>query len=164
MVKIRRIYLSLILMCFVVSASSVLADDRAEGPSRFSEIPVMAVSSVNTLNPDVSLPLIWKDDWRFLLTLSLSADQQYVPDTDIYPRLHELELNFDATSGSARRNVVLGADFDFRIHQHARVRMTYIRLNAHENYIDAFRQCISTDPKKSAEGSECAVVQLRIQF
>jgi hypothetical protein len=128
------------------------------------EIPVMAVSSVNTLEPDVSLPLIWKDDWRFLLTLSLSPEQQYLPETDPYPRLHELELNFDAASGSARHNVALGADFDFRVHQHARIRMTYIRLNAHENYVEAFRQCVSTDPKTSTEGSECAVVQLRIEF
>lgn len=164
MVKIRRLCLGLILICVVIPVPSTLADDRAGGASRMSEMPIMAVSSANIFEPDVSLPLIGKDDWRFFLTFSLSAEQKYLPGTDLYPRLHELELNFDAASGSETHNVALGADFDFRVHQHARIRMTYIRLNDHENYVEAFRQSVSTDPETSAEGSECAVVQLRIEF
>jgi hypothetical protein len=164
MAKKNRKYLSQILICMALSASGAFADTPAGKENHIFEMPVMAISSVNILEPDVSLPLIWKDDWRFLFTLSLSDDRQYLPITDIHPRLHALELNFDTGSGSTLQNVALGVDLNFRVHQNARISMTYIRLNAHDNYVDALRQCISMDQKASADGSECAVGQLRIQF
>jgi hypothetical protein len=165
MVNARWILFSLIVIFCGASASNIAADDRASEAAPASEIPVMTIASIKNLGPDISLPLISKNDWRFLLTLSHTSDAYQLTGKGIYPRFPAaLALNFNDASDSILHGVSVGADVDFRIHQHARVRMTYIRLNAHDNYIDAFRQYFSANLKNVEKRSECAVVQLRIQF